>query len=80
MTIHLAQIGNSKGIRIPQAILQEVKFTNQAEISIKNSKIIITPTPEKRKNWTQEFKNNSPTPTLLPENLAHSWDEENWEW
>ncbi|MBU0578470.1 hypothetical protein KJ628_00625 [Patescibacteria group bacterium] len=83
MTITLAQIGNSQGIRIPQAILREIKFVDQAKMTIKNGQIIIAPTKKIRKNWNQEFKkfrddqNKLP---LLPSAMDHSWDKEEWQW
>lgn len=80
MTITLAQIGNSQGIRIPQTILKEVMFTDQANIEIKNNKIIITPTKKARHNWNQQFQNSQKEELLFPDIMSHGWDQEEWQW
>lgn len=82
MTITLAKIGNSQGIRIPQAILREVKFVDQAEISIKDGKIVIDPVSQNRKNWAEKFKKiaDQKEKLLFPDEMSHSWDQEDWQW
>lgn len=42
MRIPIINIGNSKGIRIPQAILKQVRFSSEIELEIIDGKIILT--------------------------------------
>jgi antitoxin component of MazEF toxin-antitoxin module len=39
--VSIVDIGNSKGIRIPQAILKQVSFADEAELEVAEGKIIL---------------------------------------
>jgi antitoxin component of MazEF toxin-antitoxin module len=41
MRIPIINIGNSKGIRIPQAILKQVSFSGEIDLEIDNGKIVL---------------------------------------
>lgn len=41
MRAQIIEIGNSRGIRIPQAILKQVMFSNEVEMDIGDGKIIL---------------------------------------
>jgi antitoxin MazE len=57
MKINIVPIGNSKGVRIPKAILQQCRLDKCADMEVKNCQIIIKPYKEKpRKNWEAAFE------------------------
>ncbi len=58
MIAKIIQIGNSKGIRIPNQILKEMNIENQIElvISDKRDKIILKPVHKVREGWTESSK------------------------
>jgi antitoxin component of MazEF toxin-antitoxin module len=41
MRVPIVEIGNSKGIRIPQAILKQVSFTEEVEMDVSEGKITL---------------------------------------
>lgn len=41
MRVQIVEIGNSKGIRIPQAILKQVSFTEEVEMEVADGKITL---------------------------------------
>lgn len=41
MRVSIVEIGNSKGIRIPQAILKQVSFTEEVEMEVADGKITL---------------------------------------
>jgi antitoxin component of MazEF toxin-antitoxin module len=41
MKVSIIDIGNSKGIRIPQAVLKQVAFAEEAELEVAEGKIIL---------------------------------------
>jgi flagellar motor switch protein FliG len=41
MRVPIVEIGNSKGIRIPQAILKQVQFSNEIEMEVSEGKITL---------------------------------------
>ena len=81
MRASLVRIGNSKGIRIPKAILEQCNITDEVNLEIKDNKIIIEPVNSPRKGWDEAFKemakNGDDKLLDMPES---SWDEEEWEW
>ena len=46
MKASIIKIGNSKGVRIPKALLEESKLRDTVDLSVKNGKIIISSTAE----------------------------------
>ncbi len=57
MKVNVITIGNSKGIRIPKAILEQCDFTDQADLEVRDSKLIIAPVRRKpREGWSEAFK------------------------
>jgi antitoxin MazE len=57
MKATIIPIGNSKGIRIPKAILEQCNISKQVSLEIKGNSIIIKPIKNKpRKDWDKYFK------------------------
>lgn len=64
----LIQIGNSKGIRIPQAIIKQTGFENK-ELAFKvvPEGLLITPTPQPRAHWAEQLEQALAMQTELPD-------------
>ncbi|MDQ1272378.1 MAG: antitoxin MazE [Planctomycetota bacterium] len=82
MKINIITIGNSKGIRIPKAILKQCHLDKEAELETEEDKIIIKPFKKKpRKGWKEAFSSmrKREEDTLL---IDDSIDREmkDWEW
>jgi antitoxin MazE len=45
MKTRLVPIGNSRGIRLPKAILEQCQITGEVDLAVKGRKIIMTPVP-----------------------------------
>lgn len=41
MRLQVVEIGNSKGIRIPQAILKQVQFGKEVDLDVRDGKIVL---------------------------------------
>lgn len=83
MRSEIIKIGNSRGLRIPKAILEQCGLEKMVNISVKEHSLIITPYEEPRKGWEQAFQlmAQQKDDTLLDSDLPpHSWDEEEWQW
>lgn len=82
MKVTITRIGNSKGIRIPKAILEQCHIKKVVDMEVKNGSIIIKPFKQKpRKDWDQAFKKmhkNKDDKLFIDDNL--DFDMENWEW
>ncbi|MEE9307440.1 MAG: AbrB/MazE/SpoVT family DNA-binding domain-containing protein [Spirochaetia bacterium] len=82
MLINIVPIGNSKGIRIPKAILDQCDIENEVDLEVKNGKIIIEPIKRiPRNGWTESFIQMAKTgeDQLLFED-AIDLEMEAWEW
>jgi antitoxin MazE len=54
MKTQLIPIGNSRGIRIPKAILQQCDMSNEVELAVEGRQIILSPSGQKpRKGWRE---------------------------
>jgi len=93
MRTKLVAIGNSKGVRLPKAILQAAGLDDALDLHVEHGKVIITaarPTPRRRRRpragWEQAIQDdiakNGPIETVDPdwELLPNTWDEEGWKW
>jgi antitoxin MazE len=58
MRIVIAQVGNSKGVRIPKAMLEACGFGAEAEIEVKRGTIVLTPVTSVREGWREAAKEN----------------------
>lgn len=57
MIAKIVPIGNSMGVRIPKAILEQCRITKEIVIEVDDGKIVIESAKKKpRKNWEQHFK------------------------
>jgi len=83
MQAEIINIGNSKGLRIPKAILSQCKIKNIVDLTIKGNSIIITPTENLRAGWSESFKlmHKAGDDTLIDRDTTpNSWDDREWEW
>jgi len=56
MELPIVNIGNSKGIRLPKAVLEKYGIRDKVELILEQGYIILKPKPEPRKNWGKAFK------------------------
>jgi antitoxin MazE len=80
MLASVVQIGNSRGIRLPKRILNELNIKDEVELIINKDKLIIKAVEKKpRQGWSEAFTKMSidkADKLLLPENI----DDETFEW
>lgn len=81
MRTKLVSIGNSKGIRIPTAILKQCKIENEVDLEVEKEKIVIRPVKTiPREGWNDAFRlmhEKKDNALLLDETIDFM---ENWEW
>ncbi len=47
LTAKLVRIGNSRGIRLPKAVIEQVGLIDNVEVSVRGEEIVIRPAAEK---------------------------------
>ena len=78
----IVKIGNSRGIRIPKALLEQANLTAEVELILEGDHIEVRPTAKPRAGWEESFRemHERGEDRLLDEPVATAWDEEEWEW
>ena len=84
MKTALVQIGNSRGIRIPKAFLEQCQFTETVELELRRDHLVIRPAAESRSGWDDAFCRMSTRgdDALIDEGQMATthWDATEWEW
>jgi antitoxin MazE len=82
MEVSVIKIGNSKGIRIPKTVLQQLGIDEKVEMEVHNQEILIKPLKKHpREGWDEKFiemHQNGDDAFLIDENLDK--DAFAWEW
>ena len=82
MLVKVVPIGNSKGIRIPKAILEQCNIRDQIELEVEGGRIILEPVRDApRKTWDDAFRemaSSDDDKLLISDDLEI--DVEDWEW
>ena len=80
----IVKMGNSKGVRIPKPILEQLALGEEVEMSVRGDQLVIRPGKRPRSGWEEEFARMAERgdDRLLDEEAVSStrWDEEEWEW
>jgi len=85
MQTEIIKIGNSKGIRIPKAVLEQCGFNSKVEMQVQGNQLILSkPVRKPREGWAEEIRASIAkygVPELLfPENMMNEFDKTEWTW
>lgn len=83
LTTKIVRIGNSRGIRIPKALLKQMDAKDQVTLRVENGELIIGPVKTARQGWEKAFAQMAQAhedQLLIPDDLENDWDEGAWEW
>lgn len=71
------RIGNSRGILLSKAMLEESGIKDTVTITVKDNLILISPTPEKRKKKWSDFKRSRKETVPF---VVNRFDSTDWTW
>lgn len=79
---HIVRIGNSQGIRIPKALLEQSGIGSDVEIEVQHQSLVIRSAKQARLGWAEAFASMSVQgdDVLLDEDINTEWDQTEWEW
>ena len=82
MKANLVQIGNSRGVRIPKAFLEQAGLRDEIEIEVRGSQVVIRPVSHPRAGWDESFATMTARgdDELLDPIEPSKWDESEWVW
>ncbi len=76
MMTHLVKIGNSQGIRIPKAIIEQSDFTGkELKLELVPNGLLISPKKQHREGWKESIEQ-----ILLSQNVIEDIKEVDQEW
>lgn len=83
VTTSIIKIGNSRGIRLPKFLIEQVGLGEQVEISVRRNQLIIRPIPSRpRADWDEQFRAMAANgdDTLLDVSTPTQFDRQEWQW
>jgi antitoxin MazE len=79
----IVKIGNSRGIRIPRALLDQAELGDEVELAVVDKRLVISAARKPRDGWDGRFREMAGygDDRLLDADAPPSaWDSEEWEW
>ena len=85
MRAKVVAIGNSRGIRLPKAVLEQYSLTDEVELEMKKDHIVVRAGKRPRQGWDEAFARMALAgdDTLLDEEAVHrqtEWERDAWRW
>ena len=82
MKTRLVRIGNSRGVRLPKAIIAQAGLTEEVELDVRDGAVVIARTSSARSGWTDAARQmrQRDEDLLLDPLVPTLFDEKEWEW
>jgi antitoxin MazE len=83
MRTDLIRIGNSRGIRIPRALIEQCSLEGAIELSVENDRLVISPGRRLRHGWAEAFTKSGSSGNdelLLESGNVNEFDRSEWKW
>ena len=78
----IVQIGNSKGIRVPKALLEQAQLPDEIELQAEHGRLIVRAAQGPRAGWADAAKamHALGDDQLLDATTSTKFDEKEWRW
>jgi antitoxin MazE len=81
MKARLVRIGNSRGVRLPKAVIEQVGLGNDIELRVEDNRVVITAAAPPRTGWAEAAKRlATESRGLLDAPSPTRFDEDEWQW
>lgn len=80
MKVNLVAVGNSRGVRLPKAIIEQCGFGDAVELTVEDGRVVLSRPATPRAGWADAFAGGEEAAPLLPDDAAAEWDEAEWRW
>ena len=82
MKTRLVRIGNSRGVRLPKAIIAQAGLTEEVELGVRDGSIVIARATSTRSGWAKAAREmrKQNDDLLLDSPALTLFDEKDWEW
>jgi antitoxin MazE len=78
----LVQIGNSRGLRVPKALLDQAQLLDEVELQAEPGRLIVRAAKRRRAGWASAARSMRAlgNDRLLGAPRPTAFDEKEWEW
>ncbi|MGH9429234.1 MAG: AbrB/MazE/SpoVT family DNA-binding domain-containing protein [Terriglobia bacterium] len=78
----IIKIGNSRGIRIPKLLIEQVGIGTEVEIAVEQDQLVVRSTSSPRQGWDAQFRAMAEhgDDRLLDTPVLTEWDSSEWKW
>jgi antitoxin MazE len=82
MRANLVAIGNSRGVRIPKAVLEQTGLKDEVDMEVRGSEIVIRSARKPREGWADDCKKMAELGEdgLIDPQTPTVFDETEWTW
>jgi antitoxin MazE len=82
-TAEIVRIGNSKGLRIPKAIRDQIGLEGQVTLAVEGNALVVRKSKVPRAGWRERcaraLRKNPEQELLLPDDVGTEYDKD-WVW
>lgn len=78
MKARLVSMGNSRGVRLPKLLIEQVGLSDEVELRVLEGGILIAPVRAPRAGWAEAA--SRVTEGLLDGDVPTAFDENEWQW
>ena len=79
----LVRIGNSQGIRIPRAVVEQAGLQGELELEVRRKQLVVRQASRPREGWEDRFRamtERGDDRLLWGDAAPTRFDEKEWEW
>ncbi len=78
----IVRIGNSRGLRLPKALIEQAALSDDVELHVERGRLIVQSVREPRLGWEEAATrmHEAGDDRLLDEPTPTRFDEEEWTW
>jgi antitoxin MazE len=81
MKARLVRIGNSRGVRLPKAVIEQVGLDDDIELRVEDNRVVITAASPPRSGWADAARRlGAESRGLLDSPSPTRFDEDEWQW
>ena len=82
MRASIVRIGNSRGLRIPKAVLDQVGIGDIVDLTVEEGRLVVRPVARPRAGWAEAAAAMAAAgdDALLDPETATAFDEADWAW
>ena len=78
----IVKIGNSRGVRLPKLLIDQMGFDNEVEILVQRGQLVLRRAARPRHDWDEQFQamSKSGHDRLIDKPVSTKWDRSEWKW